>query len=775
MQGMRKVHRPKSALKVDETEHRQGLQPAARNNVPSGIGTMRPRATLKKPAIVTRRVLSLIVRAGAITSMSFGVAFGFLSGATNPAAHYDPYSFAIGVAALFGASCGAIGILISRIRQMKGELRHLETRLDEAADRNWEIKEAEERAKSFFEAQDDVIVRRDGAGTITYVNDAFCTLAGRYRTSLLATSFALPALENGEAALLADGTRAYDQKIASPDGARWIAWREVTVRAEGASETQSVGRDITDRVVAERALAEARDQAEAANRAKSRFLAMVSHEIRTPLNGILGMAGLLADTTLSAEQSAYLKAARTSGETLLTLIDEILDFSKIEAGRLDFAARPFAIAAFVEEAIELLGPRAQAKGLEICCYVDERLPTRVLGDAARLRQVLFNLAGNAIKFSEHGGVSIIVEPNARTDAITISVRDTGIGIATADQSRIFLEFEQAEGGSARRFGGTGLGLTISKRLVESMGGSIAVQSTPGEGSIFTVTVPLPRAGEANEPALTVPDLGGEDVLIVAPAAIEASLIARYLQRWGARIKIVPDEKVAAALLPEQPWSAVLVDHALGTPASAAVAELAATVRRRIVLVTPAMRPELAALRGAGFSGYLIKPVRAASLAARFSANDVFDFSNAGEATDTPRESRTDAGLSILIAEDNEINALLARALLLKLGHRPTMATNGTAAFDHWLAARAAGTPYDCVLMDLHMPGMDGLEATRHIRAVEADQHGARTPIVALTANASTEDRDACLSAGMDGFLIKPLDRERLAAALAGANKAALAA
>src|SRR5271169_3466130 len=220
----------------------------------------------------------------------------------------------------------------------------------------------------------------------------------------------------------------HDQKIAAPGGARWIAWREVAVRVDGGSEVQSVGRDMTDRVMAERALAEARDQAETASRAKSRFLAMVSHEISTPLNGILGMADLIGDTPLTPEQAAYLKAVRTSGETLLSLIEEILDFSKIEAGRIDLAARPFVLAAFVEEAVELLGPRAQAKGLEICCYVDERLPARVIGDAARLRQVLFNLAGNAIKFTATGGVSIIVEPGVVADEIIFAVRDTGIGI-----------------------------------------------------------------------------------------------------------------------------------------------------------------------------------------------------------------------------------------------------------------------------------------------------------------------------------------------------------
>ncbi len=734
-----------------------------------------PRRPLTKPAIITRRARSLIVRSIIITTMSFAVAFGFLAGATSPAAHYDPYMFAIGVASLFGAACGAMGLLISRIRQMKSELRQFETRLDEAADRNWEMREAQERTASFLEAQDDLIVRRDGDGAITYVNDAYCALAGKSRDELLGSDFSPPVEERGEPKLLADGARAYDQKIAAADGSRWIAWREVTVRTDGASEMRSVGRDVTDRVLAERALAVARDQAEAANRAKSRFLTMVSHEIRTPLNGILGMADLLSDTALTAEQSTYLKAMKTSGDTLLSLIEEVLDFSKIEAGRVDLAARPFPLAAFVEEVVELLRPRAQAKGLEICGYVDERLPARVVGDASRLRQVLFNLAGNAIKFTEQGGVSIIVEAGEKPDTIVIAVHDTGIGISQQDQARIFLEFEQADGSSTRQFSGSGLGLTISNKIAESMGGAIAVESAPGKGSTFRVTVALPRADEADAPAVNAPDLAGSNILIVATAAIEASLIARRLHRWGARTTVVPDDRVAAALVPEQMWSAVFVDHTLGMAASEALARLAAAIPRRIVMITPAMRHELSALKDAGFTGYLIKPVRPVSLAARLASGDGFDPSAAEETVDARSKVRAGGGLSILVAEDNEINALLARALLVKLGHYPVMAGTGDAAVECWLAARAAGTPFDHVLMDLHMPGTDGLDATRRIRQIEVETGAPRTPILALTANASIDDREICLTAGMDGFLIKPLDRERLAAALAASASAALAA
>ena len=666
-------------------------------------------------------------------------------------------------AALLGA---AVAWLFRRNRMLRAYAHRLEQHNEELADRNWVLKEAEERARGFLEAQGDFILRRDMDGHITYVNDAFCALADSDREVLLGSDFALSVLEQGDTATSPDATRIHDQKVATAAGPRWIAWREVTLQLEGGAEIQSVGRDVTDRTETERALADARDQAETANRAKSRFLAMVSHEIRTPLNGILGMADLLLDTSLTPEQTTYTRAVKTSGDTLLSLIEEILDFSKIEAGRIDLDARPFLLPTLVEEVTELLAPRAQAKAIEIATYIDDRLPERVVGDAARLRQVLLNLAGNAIKFTDHGGVGIVVEPGPWPDEVAVQVRDTGIGIAAAQQERIFREFEQGDVGPARQYGGTGLGLTISQRIIERMGGSIAVESTPGEGSTFSFTVPLPAAAESA--AFTPPDLAGKTMMILAAGTIEGALLARRLGRWGAKTCAITDESIAAAMLLERSWDALLLDHAFGDATIRKLLDAARSdVQQRIILIAPAARHELPALHEAGVTGYLIKPVRAASLAARLVPSSIAATADPEALRDDRAAPLPGKGLSILVAEDNDINALLARALLAKLGHRPTVASNGAAAIESWQAAQAAGTPYDVVLMDVHMPGLDGFEATRRLRTAEAERGSARTRIIALTANASAEDRDACLAAGMDGFVTKPLDRDKLSEVLAG--------
>jgi len=725
-----------------------------------------------------RAALILFGRAAFTTMSVVSVAIGFFTGIQIGRGNFDAGNYAIGVGALFAVACSMLALMLIRRRSLLRRMSALQIEADDLADRNWELREAEERARGLIEAQGDLIVRRDSAGRITYVNDAFCTLAGKGRPSLIGQPLGLTVREQGEVTVLADGTRVHDQKIDGDSGARWIAWREVAVRTDDGNEVQAVGRDVTTRVEAERALHAARDQAEAANRAKSRFLAMVSHEIRTPLNGMLGMADLLLDTPLTPEQITYAKAAKTSGETLLSLIEEILDFSKIEAGKLDLEARSFALAAMVEEAVELLAPRAQAKGIEIASFVDERLPARLVGDAPRLRQVLLNLAGNAIKFTEKGGVAVIVEPGERVNDVRFRVRDTGIGLAPEDQARIFHEFEQADTSPTRKFGGTGLGLAISRRIVERMDGRITIESAPGRGAIFTVTLPLaPAPGESEHPFIA-PDLNEAAVMIVASAEIEASLLARRLGRWGAKTCAALDEKVAFALLPERRWDALLVDFPLAK-AMMAQGDLAKVdVAKRIVLIRPTDRHELPALKAAGFNGYLIKPVRAASLAARLAAADDLEQAVA-EATDEAVTAANglaadkDKGLSILVAEDNEINALLARSLLTRLGHRPTIAVNGVDAIDSWHAARAAGTPYDLVLMDVQMPVMDGLEAVRRIRAAEAEPEFGEmaTPVLALTANAYVEDRDAALAAGMNGLLVKPLDRERLREALLTIHRA----
>src|SRR3954467_4676074 len=538
---------------------------------------------------------ALAVRSFLIFSAAFGGAYGFIAGSRSEGSGYDPHAFAIGASFLFAAACVALATLSVRLRWIRKRLRKLALHNEALADRNWELKEAEERTRSLFESQGDLIVLRDADGRIAFVNDAYCALAQQPRAMLLGSRFKLEILEQGDTAIEPNGTRIHDQKIAPARGSRWFGWREALIRtaAGDPAEWQFVGRDVTERAETERALAEARDHADAANRAKSRFLAMASHEIRTPLNGIIGMSGLLLDTPLTPEQMTYVRAVKTSGDALLSLIEELLDYSKIEAGKIDLEHRSFALSGLIEDITELLAPRAEAKKIEIAAYVDDRLPAHVIGDAARLRQVLLNLAGNAIKFTSTGGVALIVEPGIWPNEISFLVRDTGIGIAPEALQRIFREFEQADEAIARSYGGTGLGLSISDRIVKRMGGRIGLASTPGAGSTFEVSIPMAAPHIDGQRAFEPPDLSGQSIMLAAPQSIEASLIARRLQRWGAQTCMVSDLGVVRALLPERSWHAILIDHAFGAAEIEKLGEAARIhAAQRIVMFTPATRQEL---------------------------------------------------------------------------------------------------------------------------------------------------------------------------------------
>ncbi|MDQ0473778.1 response regulator [Labrys wisconsinensis] len=657
--------------------------------------------------------------------------------------------------AITAVAAGAAVVLVRDALRSRRRVAALQAEVERQGDLIWDLREAEERARSLLDGQGDLIVRRSGQGAITYANDAFCALAGRPREELTGTLFDFAKDAPATRETREGGVTRRVEAIRTAGGMRWIEWQDMAVRGavRGQPELQSVGRDVTAHREAGRAAAQARDAAEAANRAKSQFLATVTHEIRTPMGGILGMADLLIDTRLTPDQATYARAIKSSGEALLSLIDEILDFSKIEAGRLDLDEKPFILASLIEDAAELLAPRAHAKGIEIAAAVAADLPMRVRGDAGRLKQVLLNLAGNAIKFTEAGGV--IVRAVRQGGDVAFSVEDTGIGIAPEKLGVIFREFEQAESGSTRRFGGTGLGLAISQRLVERMGGRIGVESRPGAGSTFRFALALPPAdGEIAAGAAA----GGRRVLVASPSPIVGPALTAMLAGSGFPVTVATDAARAAELVAAEPFGTVLADRSFGLEATAALAARGLAAGRRVVaLVTPAERPDLARLTAAGAAGYLIKPVRAASLLAQVAgrmpalpANDDAE----------PAPTRPLAGLTVLLAEDNEVNALVARTVLAKLGAEVVWATDGREA-----VAAHARRRFDAVLMDMHMPGLDGPGAARAIRAAEAAQGLARIPIHALTANMRQEDRDACRAAGMDDFLVKPFDSDDLVALL----------
>ena len=625
-----------------------------------------PQATLAPASVLNKNTLARYLTVASLVMIAAGLVLSkHVSGHV-----FDWPGAAVIAGAVLSVAAAHIALTATsepedgtpRLPETEGE--RIENRLEQLKDAQWVLSENETRYRDLLDTQDVMISRRDERGRFVFVNKAYCSAFGVSPSDLLGKKFTPTILDGQVYSPLSaerDKRRCYEELVQTQRGPRWISWEEQLVHAAAGYEVQSIGRDVSAEREAEALLTEARDQAQSANRAKSRFLAAMSHEIRTPMNGILGMTGLLADTPQTSEQHTYLAAIDKSARALLALIDEILDFSKIEAGKMELIHAPFGLRNCVMGAIELLAPRARDKGLDLNWSFALDMPETCSGDEFRVRQIVLNLLSNAVKFTDTGHVRVTVSGLKNDGAqgspnIAITVADTGIGLAASDMQKLFDEFEQAESVISRQQGGTGLGLAISKRLARAMGGDITAEGAPGRGATFTACLNLERV-------------------------------------TGAALLLAPN---SSPLTPSDDGH---------VSRSQAVHVVSANDKRR------------------------------------------------------PR---------VLIAEDNEINALLARRVVEKAGCVPTVVGTGTDAVSAVKEMlRATGQPIDLILMDVFMPGLDGMEAAREIRRLFGERNeqtsGApdaapkRPPIIALTANAFAEDRLRCLAAGMDDYLAKPFD------------------
>jgi PAS domain S-box-containing protein len=622
---------------------------------------------------------------------------------------------------------------------------------------------------TIVEQSSEAIWTKDLAGTITSWNSGAAAMFGyapeEAMGRALEVSESKPEEEEARRRRLMGGEKfSYDARAMTRSRAAIDIQVAVAPLLDDANQcigSIAVARDVTQHKRSAEALRQAREAAEAANHAKSSFLARMSHEIRTPMNGVLGMTELLLETGMTSTQRKYAETVQRSGQNLLGIINDLLDFSKIEAGKLELENVDMDLRRTIEDVVDLLAERAHEKGLELACSVPADLATHVKGDPLRLGQVLTNLVGNAIKFTEQGAVVIRVagvEESAQRIIMRFEVSDTGVGISEEAQSRIFEEFSQADGSTTRKHGGSGLGLAISKQLVEMMGGSIHVESALGAGSRFWFTSNFEK--QETQAHAPMGMLTGVRALIVESSAINRGILLSQMSNWGMSNRVATTPEQAVDLLAEAAGRGASYDIAiidLGQPGMDAL-ELARAIKTRadiakvrLVLLTR-RQADIKIARDAGIDACIAKPVRQTVLyecLVNVMAGQPQEPAAAPAVTGPASTAAAGTRGNILVVEDNLINQQVALGILQIQGYSVTVVNNGREALD----AYAQGA-FDLVLMDCHMPEMDGFEATREIRARERST-GKHVPIVALTANAMAQDREACLSAGMDDHLSKP--------------------